>query len=348
VGGAVVVGAAVVAALAIGGPTRKAAMDRLPVEGTLPSLGGATAWLGSPPLSADGLRGRVVLVDFWTYTCINWLRTAPYVRAWSEAYRDAGLVVIGVHAPEFAFERDIDQVRRVARELGIGYPIAIDNEHAIWRAFRNQYWPALYFIDAQGQIRHHHFGEGDYEASEAVLRQLLVEAGAGDLDRAPVTVAARGIEAGADWRNLRSPETYVGAARTASFASPGGVSAAPRHRYAVPAQLQRNQWALAGVWSMDRDAARVGEAGGRIAYRFHARDVHLVMAPAGGPVRFRIRIDGRPPGAAHGLDVDGNGDGVVIEPRLYQLVRQPGPFDDRQLEIEFLDAGVAVFAFTFG
>jgi thiol-disulfide isomerase/thioredoxin len=321
---------------------------RLSDEGELPPLGGATGWLNSPPLTPAGLRGRVVLVEFWTYTCINWLRTLPYVRAWAKTYQDQGLVVIGVHTPEFTFEGDAENVRRAAADLRVDYPIAIDTDHAIWRAFKNDYWPALYLADAQGRVRHHHFGEGDYERSERIIQQLL--AGAGGVGHELVSVDAQGAEADADLGSLKSPETYVGYARAERFASPGGAAKDVRRVYTAPARLSLNRWALSGTWTVGSAAAVLDEAGGRIAFGFHARDLHLVMGPAarGAPVRFRVRVDGRPPGAAHGVDVDEQGDGTVTEPRLYQLVRQPPPIADRQFEIEFLDAGAAAFAFTFG
>jgi thiol-disulfide isomerase/thioredoxin len=323
---------------------------QLPVEGELPSLGSATEWLNSQPLTAADLRGKVVLIEFWTYTCINWLRQLPYVRAWAEKYKDRGLLVIGVHAPEFAFEKDIANVRRAAKDLRVDYPIAVDNDHAIWRAFKNEYWPALYFVDAQGRIRHHHFGEGEYERSERIIQQLLAEAGVGGIGRELVSVDARGVEAAADWDSLRSPENYVGYERTENFASPGGAVLEKPRVYAAPAGLRLNQWALSGDWTMGKQATVLNKANGRIAYRFHARDLHLVMGPAarGTPVRFRVLIDGRPPGAAHGIDVDDQGNGTVTEQRLYQLVRQAKAIADRQFEIEFLDSGVEAFAFTFG
>jgi thiol-disulfide isomerase/thioredoxin len=316
----------------------------------LASLERANEWLNSPPLTAPALRGKVVLVDFWTYTCINWLRTLPYVRAWAEKYKDRGLVVVGVHAPEFAFEKSMDNVRWAVREMRIDYPIAVDNEHAIWRAFRNRYWPALYFIDAQGRVRHHHFGEGSYEQSEMIIQELLAEAGNGGIDRQPVSVDARGIEAAPDWGSLKSPENYVGYGRAENFASPGGAVLDQPRMYQLPARLRLNEWGLSGDWTVKNDAAVLNRPNGRVAYRFHARDLHLVMGPAapGTPVRFRVRIDGRPPGAAHGIDVDEQGDGAVTEQRLYQLIRQPKPIVERQFEIEFLGPGVEAFAFTFG
>jgi len=326
---------------------RHPAAIHLPMEGELPSLGGATAWLNAPPLSAADLRGHVVLVDFWTYTCINWLRTLPYVRAWAEKYREHGVVTIGVHSPEFSFEHDLENVRRAARDMRVDYPIAIDNDFAIWRAFTNHYWPALYLVDAQGHLRYHHFGEGAYELSEMLLQHLLAEAGIGGITDDLVSVDA---EAAADWDSLRSPETYVGDARTEHFASRGGVVLDKRRRYAAPERLRLNHWALAGEWTVGREATVLNEANGRIAYRFHARDLHLVMGRAsrGTSVRFRVFLDGQAPGAAHGSDIDDQGNGMVTDQRLYQLIRQPGPIVDRQFEIAFLDAGVEAFVFTFG
>jgi thiol-disulfide isomerase/thioredoxin len=330
--------------------TRHPAAVQLPFEGELPSVSGATAWLNSPPLSAAGLRGKVVLVDFWTYTCINWLRTLPYVRAWAEKYREHGVVVIGVHTPEFAVEHEIENVRRAAKDMRVEYPIAIDNDYAVWDAFDNHYWPALYLVDAQGQIRHHQFGEGAYEQAEMMLQHVLAEAGIGGIGHELVSVDAQGVEAAADWGSLRSPENYVGYERTENFASPGGAVLDTPHVYAAPARFPLNHWALSGEWTMERQATVLNTANGRIAYRFHARDLHLVMGTVapGTSVRFRVFIDGLPPGAAHGIDADDQGNGTVTEPRLYQLIRQPMPIADRQFEIEFLDAGVEALAFTFG
>ncbi len=321
-----------------------------PMKNEFPPLSGATEWLNSPPLAPADLRGKVVLVDFWTFTCINWLRTLPYVRAWAAKYKDQGLVVIGVHSPEFEFEKNADNVRRAVKEMGIVYPIAIDSNHEVWRAFMNQAWPALYLIDAQGRMRHRYFGEGEYEQSERLIQQLLVEAGHADVERELVSVSGRGLEAAADWNNLRSPENYVGYARTEGFASPGGALAGKRRVYTPPSRLNLNQWALAGDWTMNQEATVLNASNGRIVYRFHARDVHLVMGPPapGRPVRFRVLIDGAPPGPAHGTDVDDQGRGTVSEQRLYQLIRHPSPIIDRQFEIEFLDPGVEVYAFTFG
>jgi thiol-disulfide isomerase/thioredoxin len=323
---------------------------QLPVEGHLPGFEGATGWLNSPPLATAELRGRVVLVNFWTYTCINWLRTLPYLRAWADRYTDHGLTVIGVHTPEFGFEHDLDNVRRAVKDLGVDYPVAIDNDYAIWTAFANHYWPAFYFIDAQGQIRHHRFGEGDYQMSEMVLQQLLVEAGSGRTDQALTSVDARGVEAAADWASLRSPENYLGYERTDNFVSPTGSILEASYAYAAPPRLALNHWALSGDWTVARQAIVLNQAGGRILYRFHARDLHLVMAPAtpAGPVRFRVGLDGQPPGAAHGADVDEQGNGTLTDPRLYQLIRQSGPVTERTFEVTFLDPGVQAYAFTFG
>ena len=321
-----------------------------PLGGELTSLDSATEWLNSEPLTAASLRGQVVLVDVWTFTCINWLRTMPYVRAWAEKYKDHGLVVIGVHAPEFAVERDLDNVRRAATDLRVDYPIAVDNDFAIWRAFDNHYWPALYLVDGQGRVRYRQFGEGEYARSERMIQQLLAEAGVGGISQELVSVAGRGVEAAADWDSLRSPENYVGYDRTENFASPGGAAPDQRRVYTAPARLSLNHWALAGDWTMGRQALVLNEANGRITYRFHARDLHFVMGPAarGAPVRFRVLVDGQPPGAAHGVDVDAQGNGTVTEPRLYQLIRQTQPIMERQFEIEFLDPGVEALAFTFG
>jgi thiol-disulfide isomerase/thioredoxin len=323
------------------------ANDRDPRE--LAALSRAAEWLNSPRLTPPSLAGKVVLVDFWTYTCINWLRTLPYLRAWAKKYRQ-GLVVIGVHTPEFAFERNVENVRRAVQQMRIDYPIAIDNDYSIWRAFKNQYWPALYFVDARGQIREHQFGESEYDRSEKIIQRLLAEAGVAGVGEGDVSVDAVGVEAPADWGRLQSAENYVGYERTDHFASPGGGELDRRRLYAAPSRLALNQWALAGDWTMGRQATVLSSPSGRIVYRFHARDLHLVMGPSrqGISVRFRVTLDGQPPGPAHGLDVDGGGNGTVVEPRLYQLIRQPTPIVDRQFEIEFLDAGVATFAFTFG
>src|SRR5262245_3509525 len=338
-----------VAALLAGVAPISAAQDaKLPVEGVAPGFSRASGWLNSPALAANDLRGKVVLVEFLTYTCINWLRTMPYVRAWAEKYKDRGLIVVGVHTPEFPFEMDLDNVRRAVKEMQIGFPIAVDSDQAIWNAFRNQYWPALYFIDAQGRIRHTHFGEGEYDRSERVIQQLLSEAGAAGVRGELVSVDGRGAEASADWGNLRSGENYLGSERTENFASPRGLGA--QRVYAVPARLALNQWGLAGDWTMKSGSIVLNKASGRIAYRFHARDVHVVMGPAarGTAVKFRVLIDGKPPGAAHGVDVDEQGNGTVTGQRLYQLIRQSKPITDRTFEIEFLEKDVEAFAFTFG
>lgn len=322
----------------------------LPVEGAFPSLGGATAWLGSPPLTQAGLRGKVVLIDFCTYSCINWLRTLPYVRAWSARYGRHGLAVIGVHTPEFDFEHDIGNVRRATSAMRLDYPIAIDNDTAIWRAFGNQFWPALYFIDAQGRLRHHRFGEGDEENSERVIRQLLSEAGAGDLGGERTTIDARGLEVAAAWADMRSDENYIGYARTLRFTPPGGIVPDRRHVYAAPVGLTPDAWSLAGDWTVGKSFAALDEPGGRIVYGFQARDLHIVMGPTrgGSPVRFRVLVDGRAPEGDHGLDVDDRGFGTVAEPRLYQLIRQGRPVADRLFEIAFVDRGVQVYSFAFG
>ena len=319
----------------------------LPVERQLPPLDGITQWLNSAPLTRERLRGRVVLIDFWTYSCINCLRSIPYVVAWDERYRRDGLVVIGVHAPEFAFERDVANVRSAVTSLGIHYPVAIDNDYAVWRAFENHYWPAHYFVDHLGRVRYHHYGEGDYETSERVIRQLLTEAGHPPRSGA-ARVAAEGVGAESARTALRSPETYVGYVRAANFASPGGQVRDRVQDYA-PAPLALNQWSLAGRWTVGRQSARLDRAGGRIAFRFHARDLHLVLgSTTGAPVRFRVTIDGRAPGAMAGMDADARGMGRVTGQRLYQLIRQRGEIGERTFEIEFLDGGAEAFAFTFG
>jgi thiol-disulfide isomerase/thioredoxin len=316
----------------------------------LGSLGNATAWLNSQALTAVALRGKVVLIDFWTYSCINWRRQLPYVRAWAEKYKDQRLVVIGVHTPEFSFEKDVANVRWALTDMRIDYPIAIDNDRAIWNGFNNEYWPALYFVDARGRIRHHQFGEGEYAQSESVIQQLLTEAGVTGIGRELVPVDPQGAEAGADWNDLRSGENYVGYARTENFASAGGAIRDRNHDYDSPARLTLNHWALSGNWTMEREATVLNKAEGGIAYGFHARDLNLVMGAAvpGRPVRFRVLLDGQPSGVSHGVDVDEQGNGTVAEPRMYQLIRQSKPIIDRQFEIEFLDSGVKAFSFTFG
>jgi cytochrome c biogenesis protein CcdA/thiol-disulfide isomerase/thioredoxin len=323
--------------------------DDLPVEGALPPLVGVTEWLNSKPLTQEGLKGKVVLIDFWTYSCINCLRAIPYVRAWAHKYKDQGLVVIGVHAPEFAFEKTIKNVRSAVADLKIDYPVAIDNDYAIWRAFNNQYWPAHYFIDAEGRIRHHHFGEGEYEESERTIQRLLAEVGKTDVSAELVAVNATGAEAAPDANNIGSPETYVGYDRAENFISPGGAVEDSRHLYAAVTP-RLNEWALAGEWTIGKEDAALDEPGGSIVYRFHARDLHLVLGPGpdGKPVRFRVTIDGAAPSDSHGTDVDAEGQGVVTGQRLYQLIRQNGKVADHTFEIRFLDPGVQAYAFTFG
>jgi thiol-disulfide isomerase/thioredoxin len=325
------------------------ASAQLPVEGSLASFDGATGWLNSPPLTPAGLRGKVVVIDFWTYTCVNWLRQLPYVRAWAEKYGEHGLVVLGVHTPEFSFEHDIDNVRLAVADRGIDYPVAMDNDYAVWGAFGNHYWPALFFADAQGLIRHHHFGEGEYEQSEMVIQQLLGEAGASP-DRGLVAVNALGAEVPADWASLQSGENYTGYERTENFASPGGLAPEKPHIYETPGRLLLNDWSLSGDWTVGAEAATLNSPGGLIANRFHGRDVNLVMGPAerGSVVRYQVRLDGQPPGAAHGADTDELGNGTLTQQRLHQLIRQPGPIADRTFEITFQDAGAQAFCFTFG
>ncbi len=309
----------------------------------MPSLGGAAGWLNSGPLGAVELRGHVVLVDFWTLTCINWLRQEPYVRAWSQFYRSDGLVVIGVHTPEFSFEHEIDRVRQATRERGIDYPVVVDNDYAIWTALDNHYWPALYFVDADGIIRGHHFGEGRYEQSERVIQRLL------GVDRELVSVEGLGVEAEADWDHLRTPETYLGYGRSEHFASPDGAAFDERRAYQLPERLRLNHWAVAGEWTIGREDVVLDRAGGSIAYRFHARDAHLVLSPgAREPTPFRVLLDGEAPGPSHGVDVDEDGNGLLRDGRLYQLVRQDGEVRERTLEITFLEPGAEAYVFTFG
>jgi cytochrome c biogenesis protein CcdA/thiol-disulfide isomerase/thioredoxin len=322
----------------------------LPIEGELPPLTGAVEWLNTPPLTPEGLRGKVVLVDFWTYSCINCLRTLPYVRAWAAKYKDHGLVVIGVHTPEFAFEKNVDNVRRAVKDLGITYPVAVDNNYAIWGAFYNNYWPADYFVDAQGQIRAHEFGEGNYDKSEHLIQTLLTEAGIPNVPTGLVAVNGKGVEAAADDQQIKSPETYVGYTRAANFANTGVLLKDQANTYAVPSTLQLNQWGLGGVWTIEGEKAILDSVPGRIVFHFHARDLHLVLGPTadGKPVRFRVLLDGKAPANDHGVDIDATGAGTVSSQRLYQLIRQTGPVQDRTFTIEFLDAGVQAFSFTFG
>jgi thiol-disulfide isomerase/thioredoxin len=332
------------------GRSSQGAAVQMPIAGDLPDLDGATAWLNSEPLTPAGLRGQVVLVEFCTYSCVNWLRTLPYVQAWSDRYRDHGLVVIGAHSPEFGFEHDVEKVQTALRSMGVDFPIAVDSDFAVWRAFDNAYWPALYFADAEGRIRHHHFGEEDYERSERVIQQLIADAGRDGFGEGLVSVEPDGVELAADWKTLESPETYVGYARASGFASPGGLVRDRSHVYEEPSQLDLNQWSLAGDWTLARQPATLNEPGGRIAHRFHARDLNLVLGTQadGGPVRFLVLIDGEPPDGAGGIDLDGEGNGTVTESRCYQLIRQPGSVSDWTFEITFLDAGVQAYVFTFG
>jgi hypothetical protein len=323
--------------------------NEYPVEGTLPAFDGATAWLNSAPLTPANLTGRVVLASFGTYTCINWRRSLPYVRAWADKYADERLVVIGIQTPEFEFEGDLDNVERAIKEIDVRYPVVVDNDYAVWQAFDNHYWPALYFVDAEGQIRHHHFGEGEYEESEMVLQMLLRAAGV-DVEQGLVQIEPEGAEAQADWYSLGSGETYLGYRQATGFASPGGVVFDEPHVYSAPAQLRRNEWALSGDWNIGDVPVLLGAPNGSISFQFHARDVHLVMGPAihQAPVRFRVTLNGEPPGAAQGVDIGEDGNGTADYQRMYQLIRQPGPIDDRLFKIEFLDAGVEAFVFTFG
>jgi cytochrome c biogenesis protein CcdA/thiol-disulfide isomerase/thioredoxin len=327
----------------------KAGGDPLSVEGDLPSLDGATQWLNSPPLTAQSLRGKVVLVDFWTYSCINCIRALPYVRSWADKYKDHGLVVIGVHAPEFAFEKDARNVVNAVKELHVDYPVALDNDYSIWKGFGNEYWPAHYFIDTQGHIRHHHFGEGDYKQSEAVIRQLLTEAGQKNLPGSYVLPNAQDAEAAGSGAAGRSPETYVGYARAQNFVG-GQVTHDETWTYHAPQTLMANQWALVGRWAVGDENARLDSPDGRIVYRFRGRDLHLVLGPGrdGKPVRFRVLIDGKAPGADRGMDIDADGNGTVTGQRLYQLVRLANGSGERNFEITFLDPGVLAYAFTFG
>ncbi|MDM9648664.1 cytochrome c biogenesis protein DipZ [Rhizobium sp. S163] len=321
----------------------------LPNEGRAPSLDGAVQWLNSPPLTAADLRGKVVLVDFWTYSCINCIRTVPYVRAWAEKYKDQGLVVVGVHAPEFAFEKNVDNVRKAVADFQIEYPVAIDNDFSIWRSFNNNYWPAHYLIDAAGQSRYSHFGEGSYRQTEKAIQDLLREAGRADVSNVSSKPSASGAEVSANLATLRSGETYVGYSQASNFVSPGGLQADERHDYA-PGNPGLNEWGLSGAWTVGGEAASLDEVNGGITYRFSARDLHLVLGPGadGKPVRFRVTVDGEPPGADHGTDIDAEGNGVVTETKLYQLVRQMGDVAPRTFEIKFLDTGVQAYAFTFG
>jgi thiol-disulfide isomerase/thioredoxin len=322
----------------------------LPAEGRLPGFAGATGWLNSEPLTGEGLRGKVVLVDFWTYTCINWLRTLAYVRGWSEKYKDRGLVVVGVHTPEFPFEADNDNVRRAAEDMSVSYPIALDPDYAVWRAFSNHYWPAIYLADAEGRIRHHQFGEGGYDMCERGIQQLLREAGVDGVPDDLVSASPEGFEVQADWTNLRSPESYLGYVQGRNFASRSGSAIGVPSTYSIPEILMLNQWALSGDWTIESGASVLNGNDGRLAFRFHARDVHLVMGPPahGVSVPVHVSVDGDPPGDAHGLDVDESGNGTVSQQRLYQLIRQRGSIADRTFEISFGTAGAEAYCFTFG
>jgi cytochrome c biogenesis protein CcdA/thiol-disulfide isomerase/thioredoxin len=321
----------------------------LPIEGTMPELSGAVGWLNSPPLTRAGLRGKVVLVDFWTYSCINCLRSLPYIRAWAAKYKDHGLVVLGVHSPEFAFEKDPANVKKAVENLGVTYPVALDSNLAIWQAFNNQYWPAHYFIDGQGRIRAHHFGEGDYDQSERTIQTLLKEAGYKDVPGGIVDPDKAGAMAAADENDMESPETYLGYGRGQNFASGPPTPDKPAN-YATPYPLGANQWGFTGRWTIGEEKSVLAAAGGKIIFHFHARDLHLVLGPAAGnkPVRFKVMLDGQPPGAAHGVDSDADGNGTVTGQRLYQLIRQQGAVTDHTFSIEFLDSGVEAYSFTFG
>ena len=322
----------------------------MPIEGRLGSFDGATGWLNTEPLTPEGLRGRVVLVDFWTYTCVNWLRTLPYVRAWATKYADAGLTVVGVHTPEFGFERTVDNVIAAARDFRVDYPIALDSDYGVWSAFANHYWPAVYIADVEGRIRYHHFGEGEYAAQEMVIQQLLLDAGATGIDQDLVVVDPVGLEVAAEWRTVQSPETYVGYGQSTGFAQGDVARFDQPDGYVAPARLGLNQWALAGGWTVARHAAVSNEPGGRVSFRFHARDLNLVMGPAatGASIPFRVLLDGQPAGVAGGADVDADGRGIVRDQRTYQLIRQSGAIADRVFEIEFLAAGAEAYCFTFG
>ena len=324
--------------------------QELPVEGRLASFAGATGWLNSDPLTPDGLRGRVVLVDVWTYTCINWLRTLPYVRAWDAKYRDAGLTIVGVHTPEFGFERDVENITRETRGFGVEYPVAIDSDYGVWRAFDNHYWPAAYLADHEGRIRFHHFGEGEYAMTEMVIQQLLVAAGASGIDEDLVMVEPKGLEVAADWRTLRTPETYVGYGQAVANVTEDEGSFDRARRYEPPSRLPLNTFGLSGAWMVARHAAISAEAAARIAFQFHARDVNLVMGPAskGAAIPFRVFLDGRPAIGAAGTDVDADGRGTLDHQRTYQLIRQPGAIEERRFEIEFDGEGAEAYCFTFG
>jgi cytochrome c biogenesis protein CcdA/thiol-disulfide isomerase/thioredoxin len=320
------------------------------IEGDMPDLAGVTAWLNSKPLTREALRGKVVVIDFWTYSCINCLRALPYINAWYQHYKDSGLVIIGVHSPEFAFEKDTDNVTKAIAKFGIQYPVALDNDFAVWKAFNNRFWPAHYFIDAEGKIRGHHFGEGKYERSERTIRKLLTEAGAKDLPDPIDDAAGEGVSAAADTENVASHETYLGFERAENFSSPGAMARNAIKNYEIPGALTLNQWAFGGRWNVSGEKAQLDAVPGRVVFRFKARDLHLVLGPGAThkPVRFRVTLDGKPPGADHGMDIDANGNGTVREQRLYQLVRQSSVVAEHEFTIEFLDAHVEAYSFTFG
>lgn len=326
------------------------AMNILPEEKDGPSLDGATGWCNTRPLDLAQLRGKVVLIDFWTYTCINWRRTLPYVNAWAAKYKDKGLVVIGVHTPEFSFEQNKDNIDHAIREMGVSYPVAVDSEYKVWGAFENNYWPALYLIDSNGKIRFQKFGEGEYRESELMIQRLLKEVSPNDIPDKLVAVKANGFEAAADWQNVKSGENYVGYGNTQGFASPGGIAFDKQITYTIPSKLQLNQWALWGEWTIKKDRVLLTKRQGKLVYRFHARDLNLVMAPniRGSVIKFRVLIDGKEPGLAHGLDINPDGLGLLNEPRMYQLIRQQGTIAEHEFQIEFLNENVNVYDFTFG
>lgn len=343
--------AAVLACIAVSAPSVKA-QEPQSIIGSSPlhGLSGATGWINSAPLTAKQLKGKVVLVDFWDYSCINCIRAIPYIRAWAEKYKGSGLVVIGVHTPEFDIEKQMPNVQKAVEKLGVTYPVALDNNYAIWNAFHNQYWPAHYFIDAKGKVRYEHFGEGEYDQSERWIQELLKEANAKGIPASTVSVRGQGVQAAADMNDVRSPETYIGYARAEHFVSPGGIHQDGEKLYTEPNHFGLNEWGLAGKWLDHKQVAVLRSSSGKIVFHFHARDLHLVLGPTanGKPVRFRVTIDGQAPGENHGVDTDAQGNGVVTDHRLYQLVRQKGPVRDHVFAIEFLDSGVQAFSFTFG
>jgi thiol-disulfide isomerase/thioredoxin len=326
------------------------AIAEIPVTEHLPPFNGATIWLNSEPLAPKDLKGKVVLVNFWTFTCINWLRTLPYIRAWYEKYKDHGLVIIGVHTPEFMLEHNIDTIQQAMERDGIEYPVVVDNNYAIWSAFDNHYWPALYFINAEGHIRYQQFGEGEYQAAERVIQQLLVESGVRGMADDLVSLDVQGVERAADWDNIHTSETYAGYQRATHFASPGGIVPGRSQAYDFPQDLGLNLWALSGTWTIEEEAAVLLEPHGKMSFHFYARDLNLVMAPVmpGAAIPFLVRLDGKPLRDNHGLDTDSDGHGTVTEPRLYQLIRQPQHITDHKFEIEFQTPGVQALVFTFG